>query len=164
MTPPRNAARTRRRTIMNKPNNAVVVDKCTKRVNALKAHASPKAEIPVAGKTLKVTDVIGIYQNSLDTRAALSAKRAEVKALQVEVANAEAKRREADRALKPWVANTYGADSQQAHEFGFPPAKVPHRTADDKALAVQKNLATRKARHTMGKKQKLDITGVVDAT
>ncbi len=37
-------------------------------------------------------------------------------------------------------------------EFGVPPRKTPTTTVETKALAVQKNLATRAARHTMGKR------------
>jgi hypothetical protein len=146
---------------MKKVSNVVVVDTCTKRVTALKAHVSNKAEIPIAGKAYKAAAVVGIYQTSLDIRAALSTKRADVKATIVESVNAEVLRRAADRALKGWVVNTYGADSQQAHDFGFPPPKAPARTVENKAEAKLLAEATRKARHTMGKKQKLQVKGTL---
>jgi hypothetical protein len=43
--------------------------------------------------------------------------------------------------------------------FGLQPVKVGTRTVATKAGAIDKSLATRKARHTMGKVQKADIHG-----
>ncbi len=146
---------------MKKLNNAVVVDTCTKRLNSLKAHVSNKAEISINGKAYKAAAVIAIYQDCLDIRASLSNKRADVAATLVESANAEAMRRAADRALKPWVVNTFGANSQAAHDFGFPPPKAPTRTAESKVQAVKLAQATREARHTMGSKQKSQVKGVL---
>src|SRR5580704_3822328 len=84
----------------NQPNNAVVIDTCTQRLNALKAYVHPKAEIAINGVVHKTADVIKIYQACLDNRAALNTKRAEVKAALVDRATTESQRREADRALK----------------------------------------------------------------
>ena len=141
--------------------NAAVVDKCTQRLTALKQYVQAKAEIPIDGETKKLADVIAVYQTCLDTRASLQTKHAEIKAGLVERANAEASRRAADRALKPWVINTFGANSQAAHDFGFPPPKVPVRTAKSKVAAVLQAEATRKARHTMGSVQKQNIKGAI---
>jgi len=145
----------------NQPSNAIVVDTCTQRLQALKSYVEPKAQIAIDGVVHKASDVIEIYQTCLDTRAALATKRAETKAAISDRANAESTRRTADRALKAWVANQFGVASQQAIDFGFPPPKTATRTADSKALAVQKAKATRAARHTMGKKQKAQIKGTV---
>ena len=149
---------------MKKLNQAQIVDVCGLRVQALKTHMPPKSEVPINGERHKLADVIGIYQTCLDNRTAVSAKRAELKALLAQSAEAEATRRAADRALKPWVIDNFGANSQQAHDFGFSPAKVAHMDVKTKAAAYDKSLATRVARHTMGKKQKSKIKGVVDAT
>src|SRR6202034_3597553 len=97
----------------NKPNQAEVVDTCTKRLKALKANvSSAKAVIAINGVLTKASDVIAIYQDCLDTRATLDTQRADVQAPLVTVAAAEARRREADRALKPWVINQFGATSK----------------------------------------------------
>jgi hypothetical protein len=143
------------------PNNATVIDKCTQRLNALKKYVKSNAEIPIGGETHNLADMIKIYQTCLDTRAAITAKRAELKAAMLDRQTAEALRRTADRALKPWVVNTFGADSQAAHDFGFPPNKVPVHNVQKKAHAVAQSKATRTARHTMGKKQKAKIKGTL---
>jgi hypothetical protein len=46
-------------------------------------------------------------------------------------------------------------------DFGLAPRKSNAKTVQTKATAVAKNLATRKARGTMGKKQKASIKGHV---
>jgi hypothetical protein len=53
----------------------------------------------------------------------------------------------------------FGAEGAQLLQLGFPPAKTVKKTAASKAEAVVKSKATRVARGTKGKKQKLDITG-----
>jgi hypothetical protein len=149
-------------TTKTRPNNAAVVDTCTQRLNALKQYVTnSKAMVPINGAQTKVSDLIETYQDCLDTRATLNTQRAQVKETLASRTTAESKRRAADRALKPWVINTYGANSQQAHDFGFPPPKAPVRSADEKADAVALALATREARHTMGAKQKKKVKGTI---
>lgn len=144
---------------MKKLNHAVIVDVCSKRLAALKAYVTPKTEIPVNGAPQKLAHVIAVYQQCLDTRAVLAAKRAEVAAALIEMESADAARLQTDRALKPWVVNTFGVGSNQAREFGFLPPKSPTRTAKSKLDAVLLGQATRKARNTMGPKQRLEVKG-----
>jgi hypothetical protein len=75
--------------------------------------------------------------------------------------SAEQARQRADRAVKAWVVNEFGEGSQQAIDFGFPPPRKATRTVESKVTAVARSKATREARHTMGKKQKSLIKGVV---
>jgi hypothetical protein len=145
-----------------KPNNAAVVDTCTRRLNALKEHAgSIKGTIPMNGDDLKVSDVLAIYQGCLDSRAALEKSRTQVKAALATKASAEKARVSADKALSAWVTTKFGAGSQTALDFGFAPRKAATITVDTKAKAQVQAKATRVARHTMGKKQKSLIKGVV---
>jgi len=68
------------------------------------------------------------------------------------------------RALKRQVLAQFG-DTQAAGsvlaDFGYTPQTVPAITAEAQAAAVGKNRATRAARHTMGPKQKKQVTGTV---
>ena len=73
----------------------------------------------------------------------------------------EVARLEADSALKGWVRAEFGVASTQAIDFGFPPSRKGVRTVEEKALAVARTKATRKARRTMGKRQKEEIRGSV---
>jgi len=145
------------------PNNATVVDTCTKRLNALKEYAGNKGTIPMNGQDLKISDVLAIYQGCLDSRAALAKSRTQVKASLATKTSAEQARVDADVALGAWVITKFGAGSQQALDFGFTPRKQAERTVVSKAKAAAQGLATRAARHTMGKKQKKLIKGTVIA-
>jgi hypothetical protein len=68
-----------------------------------------------------------------------------------------------DPQLKQWAFAKFGASSQAAKDMGFAPRKVAKRTVETKQHAVQQSIATREARHTMGKKQRSRIKGVVVA-
>jgi hypothetical protein len=85
------------------------------------------------------------------TATALSAYR---KAVQAEKA-AEADARSMYDQLKPVLVGRLGKTNPALETtYGIPPAKVPQTSVAAKAGGVQKSLATRKANHTMGPKQK----------
>jgi hypothetical protein len=96
----------------------------------------------VNGKEMKISTVIGIYQNCLDARAELNTKRTEVKAAMAARANAETARAEADVALQAWATQKFGVGSQQALDFGFAPRKRAKRTTEEKANAAKLAVAT----------------------
>jgi hypothetical protein len=145
-----------------KQNNANVVTACTKRITGLAKYVKTKTAITIEGQPMKLNDVISVYQASLDTRAAVDSARAVYeKALEARDA-AEESRLSLDTGLKAWVASSFGATSQVAKELGFLPPKVGVKSAATKAQAVEKQLATRKARGTGGKRQKAHIKGTID--
>ena len=148
----------------NKVSNATVVTNNTKRILALNKHVTgKKPEIPIGGRVLKPAQVTAVFQDSLDKRAAITAALAAYKAALAAGVEAEANRRVAEAALKAWVLNRFGADSTEAHEFGYTARKTAVLSAVDRANAVLLNQATRKARGTMGKKEKLKIKGTLSA-
>jgi hypothetical protein len=148
------------------PNTTEQTDMCTTRLKALSSYvdASSSETIAVNGKAYTPSQIVAMYQECLDTRAKLDTQRAQVRATQRARDVAEVQRRAVDRALKPWVINKFGDESQQAIDFGFPPAKKPTRTVKEKTNAVALSKATREARHTMGKRQKEAIKGTIPAS
>jgi hypothetical protein len=142
-------------------NNAKIVATCGQRLAALKKHVKTKTAMKVGGDSMKPADIIAAYQAAIDSRAALIPQRASYKAALVARNNAEVTRQAIDKKLKAWVVNEFGADSQEAEEFGFLPTKVTEKSAETKALAVQKGRATREARGTKGKRQKEKIKGTI---
>jgi hypothetical protein len=142
--------------------HAKIVDKCTQRLNALERNVTdPSTKIPMNGEQTALADVIAIYQRCLDTRAAVRELVGAIRVAMAARAEAEEARHRADRALKPWVANHFGEASREAHDFGFPPGRKGVMTAEQKARAVELGRATRAARHTMGKKERLAIRGTL---
>ncbi len=62
------------------------------------------------------------------------------------------------QALQRFVQATRGKSSQAVAEFGFKPVDAPVKSVETKAAAVVKLRATRKARHTMGIRQKKEAS------
>ena len=146
-------------------NATEVVDLCTKRLAALKKYVpNTTTQIPINGEIMTVSNVVAVYQDCLDARTGLDTQRALVKAAMGTTEAAELKLRTTEQPLRAWVVNTFGPDSQQAHDFGFPPRKKPVRTVVAKSHAVAQSKATRAARHTLGPKQKDQIKGTVTAS
>ena len=142
--------------------NDTVVTNNNKRIAALKKYVtSSKTEIPIGGAKLKPADVIAVFQDSLDTRAAVTATQGSYKEALASRASAEQKRAVTDESLKQWVLNWFGVSSAEAHEFGYAARKVPDVSAATRANAVLLNHATREARGTKGPKAKLKIKGTL---
>jgi hypothetical protein len=142
------------------PNNDDIIAKSRQRLDAIDKHfADAKTTLYIDGKPCTVAELRAVYQESLDIRAAIHSQRGVLNALLAKRARIEAQRLAADRALKPWVVNRFGQKSVAALEFGFPPPKVGVMTTEQKVKAVELRLATRKARKTMGKRQREKIKG-----
>jgi hypothetical protein len=62
-------------------------------------------------------------------------------------------------AMKQYLQSRYGKNSPKLQLFGFTQAKKPAKTVASKMAAVTNAKATRVARNTMGKKQKLKVKG-----
>ena len=146
-----------------KPNNATIVETCTRRVRSLGSYVGSGAKIAVNGRKLTREDVVATYRSCLDARATVARLRAQLESALVTVAETEAARLEADTALRAWVRAEFGVESTEAIDFGFPPPRKPKLTVEEKALAVARTKATRAARRTMGKRQKEGIRGAVVA-
>jgi hypothetical protein len=58
-----------------------------------------------------------------------------------------------------YVTNVFGTGSEVYIDFGLADVTAAVPTVEEKLVAVKKRAATRDARHTMGKKQKLKIRG-----
>jgi hypothetical protein len=70
-------------------------------------------------------------------------------------------------AMKPFLSGFRAflenmfTDPSTITEFGFSPRKTKQSDTVTKPMAADKRLATRKARHTMGKNQKKDVKGTI---
>jgi hypothetical protein len=110
------------------------------------------------GKVWKTNDVVAAFQNAIDVMN-------EVDTSHVEWTEAVTKQKTAVVtvallviALKAYFGAVYGKKSSAYAAFGFA-AKPRKLTVDSKVAAVEKNRATRKARNTMGTRQRKAVTG-----
>ncbi|HEX3769986.1 MAG TPA: hypothetical protein VHV30_03940 [Polyangiaceae bacterium] len=121
--------------------------------------------IPLPSGPRTVTSVTALLQTTADLRQAVVTAQATTKARLAEeeaqipanVANI--------REFTRYLRLAYGNQPQVLADFGLAPPKArTPPTAEQKAVAVVKGQATRKARHTMGKNQKKAVKGDVNAS
>lgn len=63
--------------------------------------------------------------------------------------------------IERYITGKYGMSPVVLGKFGFKVPKTPYRSTEGKKAAIEKMRATRKARGTLGKRQRLAIHGVV---
>jgi hypothetical protein len=148
---------------MANTSNSSTVTVYAKRIGAMKKYVSSvKGEIPVGGQVLKPAGVLDAFQDCLDKRTAVAVTHAAYKAALAERVESDQRFRVTDEAMKGWVLNRFGVDSPEAIEFGYSVRKAPTMSVADRANALLLMKATRKARGTMGKREKLKIKGTLD--
>jgi hypothetical protein len=129
-------------------------------IAAIGEHFTRSTVITLDGQSYKAKELLTMLQDHVDAVSAADVVKTK---WQTAVGVATAKGSSVAGilpALRRHVLGTYGADSQAMKDFGFT-AKVGKATAEVVAAAVQKRAATRKARGTMGKRQKAKIKGDV---
>ncbi len=139
-----------------------VISFATQRLKGIETHIkNGKVEVSINGQTMKVSEVGAVFQASLDAQTAVTSARGKYKVALTTRAAAETQRRLVDEGMKNYVIGRFGADSEAAHDFGYSLRKVTKPDAETKANAVKLGQATREARGTMGKKERLKIKGVL---
>jgi hypothetical protein len=104
-----------------------------------------------------IADFQQYLQAAEDTKGSYQAWRAQVEAERQTLASVKAKR----AAVRALMESRFGKGGTQLMKLGFAPRKAAKKTVEAKAEGVVKGEATRKARGTKGKKQKLGVTGNV---
>jgi hypothetical protein len=113
------------------------------------------------GKAMKVADVVELFQTQVTALQQADALRTSwSQAVATNRTTWASQIAPTIAALKTYVAAMFGPESAEYAAFGFA-AKQPKRSVVSKVAAVAQNLATRAARHTLGKKQRQAIKGVV---
>jgi hypothetical protein len=118
--------------------------------------------LPLAGEAYTPQTLADFVQSHIDLGNNVDIARAawldEVKAYEA----MSKKMRVVSSDLRNHVMATFGRDTPKLATFGFAPFKVPVLTSEQRALATAKAQATRKARGTMGPKQKAKIKGALE--
>ena len=124
-------------------------------------HLANTAQVMVAGQSLSPAQVTGKLQTLVTLRSDVNAARASTKAkVAVEKADMPSLRIFMD-AFVTFVKAAYGNQPDVLADFGVHPKARAPLTVEAKAAAAAKRDATRKARHTMGSRQKKDVKGAV---
>jgi hypothetical protein len=111
---------------------------------------------------VKSKAVIALLQQQIDvTQASAAAYTAWLQAVAKERATIKAISAPLLKALRHHVAAVFGENSDEYLAFGFTPPKPRVKSPEAKVIGAARMRATRKARHTMGRKQRLAIKGAV---
>jgi len=134
-------------------------------VGTNKHYPNASETLSVGGATYTVTALTQIFQAVVNNREAVSAARATTQAkVAAELAQAPSQNA-VMAAFEKVVRGTFGTSADVLADFGLAPPKVPApMTAEAKAVAAAKRVATRAARQTLGKNQKKKVKGAVTAT
>jgi len=113
----------------------------------------------VGGQVMTPAEIVQILRNRI--QAMLAAQAAEAaRAAAVKTVNDELDQTAFfEQSFRAVVHGMFSQCADSLAVFGLKPRKTPTESAETRAKAVEKALATRKARGTMGPKAKLKITG-----
>ena len=130
-----------------------------KRIKGIQKHFAGVASVIINGVPVAPARLADLYQRRLDA----SQETARAHAAWITCVRQE---REAVRALHPldvgfvqYLHMLYGRQATLLADFALEPRKIGRKTVATKLAAADKMRATRKARRTMGKKQKAKIKG-----
>jgi hypothetical protein len=125
----------------------------------LQQYLSKVPAITVGAKSFAPADLVTILQERIASSQAVQTATAARSAAVRADRDVRTQTAPVVGALKRVVQGMFPGSPDILAVFGLQPHKVGTKTVATKAAAVEKTLATRKARHTMGAKQKEGIKG-----
>ena len=108
----------------------------------------------LAGKTYMKSAVVDVLSAYVKANGTAAAGKLQWRKAVADEKSALAAARPVRALLKTFLQSRLGKASPQLNGFGFETTKAPRASAKTKAAAVDKNKATRAARHTMGTTQR----------
>ena len=129
-------------------------------IKGLLKHVDGTEPLLLGGKKYKREELIAFCQAQLEAIAQVEAAEARVTVLRAKRDALAQGHKPVIRALEHHLRATLGADNLTLAEFGFRPAKKRKKPSGQEMLkAAEKGRATREARGTVGKKERLKIKG-----
>jgi hypothetical protein len=125
------------------------------------AKLAPDAVFPVGGKLVASKDLQAQIQANVDRQKELVETRAKARQLLVLVESERVESTKVLTAVRQYAAGAFGEASAEFASFGFKERKAPQQKPASRVEAAAKMRATRLARHTMGRRQRAAIHGVV---
>ena len=146
---------------MSTKNKATRHDGYLRTISGLQSELGDTKTLKMAGETHRISDLVALLQDAIDTTTRADGLYAQWRAAVAEAVAAEAKARKVRTQLRSYVVATVGSGPRALDAFGFDPAKVSKKDVATLVRQVDKMRATRKARNTMGAKQKKNVKGTV---
>jgi hypothetical protein len=125
---------------------------------------SPNGQFQLGNVTYSSASLLQVFQNLQTAITAQDVADASAKDALLATRDAETTAKPLITAYRRYLQTIYGKASQVLVDYGLTPAKAPKPlTVEAKAAKVKLNLATRKARGTVGPKKRLEIKGTVES-
>ena len=122
----------------------------------------PSGQFTLGNAVYTTASLLQVLQGLETALAAANTAQASAKDALSSLRTTEASASPVIQAYVRYVRATYGSSTQNLADFGLAPPKArAPLTSEEKAAAAAKSRATREARGTKGKKQKLAVTGNV---
>jgi hypothetical protein len=147
--------------LSKKSNNSSQIAGAEAFIAGFKKHLMTVSSMNVAGKAFTPTQVVAALQARIDAVVAAQTARGALKAAVSSLKSEKANTNDFVIALHAMVKAMFSTQPDVLADFGLQPRKRTAPSVTKKAVAVQKNKATRKARGTVGPKKKLSIHGVL---
>jgi hypothetical protein len=130
-----------------------------KLIAGVQQHQAQFASVSVDGQVLTSANIVALLQGRVDAvKAVENAEAALLAAYKVE-RDGRVESSTFRSALVRLIVGMFLSSPDTLAAFGLSAPKVGTKSVKTKAKAIAKSKATREARHTMGKNQKLEITG-----
>jgi hypothetical protein len=140
-------------------------DRCRLAVAGIDKHFASEPTIPVDGTSMTPADMKKALQSSIAAADSTQAARAAWTGASSKETALHDSTIALLSSLRSFVVLKFGSQNQATlADFGFTPRTRKAPTAETKAAAAEKSLATRAARHTMGPRQKAKVKGAAAAT
>ena len=150
--------------IISKDNKATLAKLALDLVAGTQKH-TPNGSFTIGSESFTAANLVQLLQGLADAIAKVDDAKAAWQDALTSLDDEQAKVAPVLRGYRNLLLATYGNAPATLADYGLAPRKGPTPpSADVKAAAVAKRAATRKARHTMGKKQKAEIKGTVPVT
>jgi hypothetical protein len=127
--------------------------------NGIQKHFTGQPAFVFQGKTLSKADLVALVEEHETAIADLQKAEAAVKAAVTRERAKNAEIHAMGVRIHAWAHIRYPHDIAILADFGTAPVKHGVKSPAVKALAAERMRATRKARHTLGKRQKAKIKG-----
>ncbi len=148
---------------MNRTNRTIKQGTDQQVIQGIKLDLQTMTNLPLGGTSYTPTSLVAFIQSHIDAANAIATAKATWEKAIATYTGIDKQAQLVLHDLKALVLATFGPTSPKLADFGYKPRKVTVLTPEQKAAASAKRAATRKARGTMGPKQKLKVTGATAA-
>jgi len=130
-----------------------------KLIAGVQQHQAQFASVSVDGQMMTSANIVALLQGRVDAVKAVENAETALEAAHKAERDGRVKSSTFRSALVRLIVGMFLSSPDTLAAFGLTAPKAGTKSVTTKAKAIAKSKATREARHTMGKNQKLEITG-----